>query len=252
MNKLIFGSILALIFCVSCAQKSTTSDPVSWQVKGAALADAGEHRKAAQAYDQALSIAPDHVPSLRGRAQSHMLRGDFLRAEQDYAQLAAIEPANVWNVAQRGLAKSLSGDHVGAVKDFSAALIAEPGNLVAMLNRGFSRYELGQYAPAVDDFSSVLTVDPESLPALYYRARSASGLTHFSEAVKDYARIYALEPAKAAQGASELLGDRPEALEGLVQQALMVVDKGRTLPVLDCIARFVLGKKTLACISAMP
>lgn len=233
--------------------------------QGRALAAQGRYAEALAELDLAVRTAPQQAAvraeALRERAWTQLKRGDAPHAEADFTALLETAPEDLWAHAGRGLARSLAGRHEGAAQDFGFVLEREPENLTALLNRGFSRASLGQHALAVEDFSRVVgltdaqdtqvsssAVDPL---ALYYRARSLAALGRNVQAALDYDRLFALTPDHGAAAARELLGPEPGALELLLAQAKSDTDGGKTLEILDCVARLLLEKDTTACRSSV-
>lgn len=261
MQRILLTLAAAAMLTVSCAPRQAAlpvgtptdgaSDVAEMQARGAALLGAERFTEAARAFDAVLEAEPSNLRALKDRAYSHMRRGDFPRAEVDYSLAMLLDPADVWIKGGRGLARSLAGKHALAVEDFSAMLTARPGNKTALLHRGYARQQVGENALAVEDFSRVVGLDPENLLALYYRARSLFELGRPVQAARDYARMFELDPAGAGQAVLALLGPEPAALDSLVRQALDEKDTGRTVPALDCLARYLLGKETRACVPSL-
>ncbi|GIW71029.1 MAG: hypothetical protein KatS3mg102_0571 [Planctomycetota bacterium] len=71
-------------------------DPDLWCEAGAAYLAAGREAEAAQAYERALALAPEHPYALLGQAYVLYRRQAFAEAEAVLQRLQAVEPAQSW------------------------------------------------------------------------------------------------------------------------------------------------------------
>jgi len=87
-------------------------------------------------YEKALSLDPNLLPALSGRALAHFNLKHFQNAIADYDKTLSLNPQDAVAYNDRGLAKLQLGRDDEAISDFSAAIKIKKRELL-----GFSSYE---------------------------------------------------------------------------------------------------------------
>lgn len=97
----------------------------------------GHYQQALQAYDEALAENPEHLPALRGRAETLIMLDREEEAIAIYNRLIAMEPNNAGHYANRGIAYDHEGEHKKALADYQKSLSLDPeiGNGPGWLTR---------------------------------------------------------------------------------------------------------------------
>ncbi|MCP5420834.1 MAG: tetratricopeptide repeat protein [Gammaproteobacteria bacterium] len=86
----------------------------------------GYYDKAIEEYDRALQEAPDHIPALRGRAETLIMLHREREALALYDELVALQPDNPRHYANRGIAHDRLGEYRKALADYEKSLSLDP------------------------------------------------------------------------------------------------------------------------------
>ncbi len=133
----------------------------------------------------ALDINPDHVPSLRRRADLHVLLDDERAAMADRARAADLAPHDVpLNISAGLLAQNL-GEYDRALALYGRALTVQPANVQARSNRAHIRIHLGQVRAAVGDAEELVRIAPERDRSYLIRLEAYLAAGRFAEATAD-------------------------------------------------------------------
>jgi tetratricopeptide (TPR) repeat protein/tRNA A-37 threonylcarbamoyl transferase component Bud32 len=128
---------------------------------------AGRLEGALEAYDWALSRAPDAVEGYLGRAQVHLALGNLEQAEEDLDRVVPTGgPSFAPALISRAEVRRRRGDPAGALKDLEAVLRVDPDRVEANLATArilLAQGELGPAAEAVEAALAVREGDPEAL-----------------------------------------------------------------------------------------
>ena len=197
--------------------------------KGRSYLRIGENMLAISAFENALLIYPDHLPSKQGLAQ--VKEGGDLILLQQLNQVIADANANAQTYKQRGFYRMNHGDSLGAIEDFtaaialdefdtesfyyrgkiytakkdwnkaehdfSAALALEDQNEGYLLARGQARYLGGALAGALADFTQVIAIDPGNPTGFYHRGITLQRMKRLTEACPDLFKATTLGMAQA-------------------------------------------------------
>jgi tetratricopeptide (TPR) repeat protein len=86
----------------------------------------GEYDRALKKYGETLAENSQHIPALRGRAQTLMMLQRFPEARNELDALIAVEPDFGGNYATRGRVHDLMGSYEKAIADYEHALKLDP------------------------------------------------------------------------------------------------------------------------------
>lgn len=128
--------------------------------RGLAALAAGDHRRAAIAFDEALAMDPDNVLALHNRGLAAVEAGDLKTARTWLERAAAADPYsdNVQN--DLGLVRGRLGDKAGAEAAFQRALAINPDFTVARFNWAIALHRLGRRADALAQLREVRRREP--------------------------------------------------------------------------------------------
>jgi tetratricopeptide (TPR) repeat protein len=150
----------------------------------------------------------DEVWALVKSARAASRAGDHKRAAALYTQALAIEPgpnsASVDLKAARGSEYNYLGMDKEAFADYDAAITVghyftgTDGGIRAFMGRGYAAMNLGKYGAAKADFDAVLKALPKDVPrsssVLAWRGAAWQGLGNREQAIADYKAALALDP----------------------------------------------------------
>jgi len=114
------------------------------------------------AYQRALEIDPDHVPSLINLGNVYYELGEFVRARDIYARAAAVDgdnPRTHFNLAN---ACDETGDLLGATRAYRRSLRLWPGYADAHFNLALVAEKLGSWTLALTHWKRFLELEPGS------------------------------------------------------------------------------------------
>jgi len=86
----------------------------------------GNYQQALQSYEDALAENPEHLPALRGQAETLIMLNRESEAIAIFDALIAREPENPGFYANRGIANDRLGKHHQALADYEMALRMDP------------------------------------------------------------------------------------------------------------------------------
>lgn len=145
-------------------------------------------------YDQALALAPHHLPAQINRARALLDLKRYTESRLAFEKILLVNPDH--RNATLGLAQALQqlGEQEHALGLFQSVLDADPNNTVALNGMGISLKTLGYIDDAVNYLQAGAQHAPES-PELYTNLASAlAQADREDEAVAAYTRALELNP----------------------------------------------------------
>ena len=125
----------------------------------------GAFTEAAAAFEQALALQPDDVPTLISLGEVHLEQGRPAAAEPLFVQALALRPGSVWARVGLGRAAVMRRDYLQAVEHLEEALAVDPGAAdihypLAMAYRGLGDLEQAEVHLRQRDSGQVRRPDP--------------------------------------------------------------------------------------------
>ena len=163
--------ILALAKLGNFSDAATQADALSDSAPDPALqadllTQSGEFHLAANnaaaartVFDRALSIEPNALDALDGRARALASTGDLNGAIADLTRVLWLLPNDAEALALRAAARRRNGDIAGALNDAEAAVAADPDSAVAYFERGAVRAIQRDHNGAREDWSTAVRLD---------------------------------------------------------------------------------------------
>jgi tetratricopeptide (TPR) repeat protein/predicted Ser/Thr protein kinase len=186
--------------------------------RGVALGALGDPQGSLEAYAEAIRLKPDYATAYLNRGAVRRDLGDLHGALADYEEAIRLQPDLALAYTNRGNVRQQLGDLEGAVEDHSEAIRLDPADARGHTNRGNVRLKLGDANGAIRDHTEAIRCDPNLAAAYANRgyARMTSG--DLSGALDDYTAAIRLQPgsssARTGRGTvRERLGDLQGALE---------------------------------------
>ncbi|MFO7900217.1 MAG: tetratricopeptide repeat protein [Planctomycetota bacterium] len=181
-------------FCMSAAVAGTGTTAPDYY-RRARYAETAE--KQIELLTTALSINPDHVPSLRRRAEVHLLLGDQASALADRARAAELSPRDPQLNISAGLLAQELDRHEQAVALYTRALAVEPNNYLARVNRAYARIELRRVKQAIEDADELVRLYPQRDRSYQVRVEAYDCASRFADAVDDLTTLIERSPREA-------------------------------------------------------
>lgn len=134
------------------------SDPVFWNILGAAYDYLEQYDQAVGAYNQAILIDPEYADAYSNRGIALNYQGRFYEAVQDFTKAISIEQ---YPKPYQGRAVSYNslGRYDEAIRDLNICLKLDSNYVPALITRGSSYYYLGNYQQALDDLNKAIDID---------------------------------------------------------------------------------------------
>lgn len=209
---------------------ATPEDAAAWNMLGAANNYGENYRRANEAAERAVELAPDVVRYRFNRALTRWEVGNFEGALADHDFVLSREPAAAHALTERGAVLSALGRYEEAEASWAASLAADPNYIWAHYYRGQALMAQGRYADAASSFSRVLERED------FYPARLWSWVAH-RRAGLAAAELPAQENWPGAIGAY-LRGElSARGLERTARQARLEIDDRRLVSALYFIAQ---------------
>lgn len=177
--------------------------------RAVALAELGREEEAAQAWSQALKVAPEDLGLLLGaadwllgRLQEDPEAGDqaleLLARGKKRARKEGAEEALFELLLMEGEALNQVGECEQALKSLEEALELAPESVEAQMERAVALFELCRFAEAKEAFEGVLEEEPEVAWAHHYLGLIAERRGEEAEARQHLAQARELEPEEFA------------------------------------------------------
>ena len=148
-----------------------------WVSRGEIALAQGDRRSALDAFENALSAAPDSPEALLGMARALVDQNRLPEAAQLLETLSNVtqpgDPANAAALFVRGQLRFARRDYAGADEAYTAALRERPRDPNTFYNRALARIGAGDHRGAIADLTETITLRPEDADAFYALGRTA-------------------------------------------------------------------------------
>ena len=169
----------------------------SWSDKGDLLARLGRTQDAAEAYETALKIFPDHkhtwyklgwvYRTLNNNEKSH--RAFFNTFPEKIFADSSRGPWGSLNLHQRQ-----TEEFNRIVQDRTRILSEDPHNIKAWCDKGYAHYTLEQLPQAIDAWENAGRIDPDFLWPSFARGVALHISGKFTDAIREYSSVLAKDP----------------------------------------------------------
>ena len=130
----------------------------------------GDFAAAKKQLEYALTLAPEHGPSLHYLGLVEKALGNFIGAETALLKAVTLDPNASELRNNLGNILVAQGKYAAAIEHFSAALALEPKNAAAALNLGNVLSRLGRVDEAIQCYDMALKLKPDSPEAQWGQA----------------------------------------------------------------------------------
>lgn len=162
--------------------------------KGKALAFLGDLRGALDCFSRTIKLRPDFVDGFIGQAAAHRIMGNLKDARRAMRIALSLKPldAAAWSVS--GNIEASAGNPLQAVKDYDKAIELDAGLADAWYNKGTFLNDLERYREALDCFDRAVELNPLYSNAWDNRGVVLSNLGRKKEAMSSYDRAILTNP----------------------------------------------------------
>jgi len=138
-----------------------------WFVRGYYYEEAGLHKKAIEAYKQAIRIKPDIAEAHYNLGVAYGKSGMYREAMEAYKQAIRIKPDYAEAHYNLGVIYSKSGMYREAMEAFNQAIRIKPDYAKAHYNLGIIYLVLNDRGSALEQYKILKTLDPEMANQLF-------------------------------------------------------------------------------------
>lgn len=157
--------------------------------------------KAAEAFEQAIRIAPTYIEPRFGLASLEPPTAEGnKRALTQYQKVLDLQPNHAPAYFRLGMVYADLKDKKAAIKAYEKAVGLDPSYIVARYNLGLLLMATKARHRANEQFARILELEPEHARSRFNLGRVAYGLKHYDEAIAEYRQALELRQ-----------GDYPEA-----------------------------------------
>ncbi len=211
-QKLAQADQKANIASLSEVIKTNPNDANALNLRGAAFGQSGDHEKALDDFNAAISISPQYYQAYANRALIYARVGRLDQALTDYDQALSIDPRYSVALIGRGNIHRMRKNYPMAVADYTQALEIQ-ADPIAFFNRGLSYQAMGQHYKAVDDFDNTLGYRSDAPEVYHAKGLSELALQKYEKAYEDF-----YQAARGRKDNYEAWALRGRAAEGMGQK----------------------------------
>jgi aspartate beta-hydroxylase len=131
-----------------------------YEAQAARAVTSGQYNIAIRAWEQILTLDPNHVSTLAKIGKFAIGSGDFLSAQRAFQRIVEIDPTNSQYWVNLAIACKGLKDDTGEELAITSALMADPMDLLALLMRGSVLERQGKRNKAAAAYGAAATVAP--------------------------------------------------------------------------------------------
>ncbi len=150
----------------SAALAARPDDHETFDRRGAAHRELGQHQKALDDFTRAIALSPHDASYYRHRGSVMRDMDRLSEAVADYDRAIELRADYETAYNSRGLAHVQLREFDAAIGDFSRSLEIRPNDAIVLVNRARTFATLRQWSDAVDDFSTALEYDEADVVVL--------------------------------------------------------------------------------------
>ncbi len=196
------------LFASACCQKpddrardlltdSLESDPglaAAFFGRGLLLAEAKQHRLAADDFQRAVELEPSMAAAWRGLGTARRFLHDYPGALAAFDQAVKLDPRSSAALTGRGIVHNLLGNNSASMLDLNRAVELDPLNTQAYNNLANELWERGEHDRALEYYNRALEINPRYVQALNNRGNLYRDLKEYDRALADFARALEIDP----------------------------------------------------------
>ena len=176
----------------SRAIELNSNHAASYNNRGVAYCEKGEHDLAIKDYNEALKFEHELASIYSNRGTTYAKKEEFDLAINDFTKAIEIDSAFAGGYYNRGRAYRDKGNFECAIKDYDEAIRLKPDHAEAYNNRGNALREKGEHDLAIEDYSRAIDLKPNFAIAYYNRGFVYHGAGEHHEAIRDSSKAVEL------------------------------------------------------------
>jgi tetratricopeptide (TPR) repeat protein len=205
---------------VRMADAMLRTDPRShqlWTLRAVGLERSGHSREALEAYQRALSFAPDYLPALEGAAQLDY-KAQTPQAIPLLRRIVSLQPASATAHAMLGVLEYGQKNYGPAAEDFAVAGGALDSQPDALTDYAICLVHLDRTSEAIARFQQLVALEPQNASARYDLALSQWRASNAADALTTLQTLLEAKPPdshalRLAAAIHESNNETPQAIE---------------------------------------
>jgi len=188
---------LIIAGCTAIIQSRSEPDAnraIAFRNRCMAINNTGNHDRAIQDCDQAISLSPGNLEAYLSRGHALFNKGDYDRAILDYGQAITLGSNAANTYVARGAAYHKKGDNAHAIEDLNQAIKLDPNDATAFFARGAAYQAQNENDRAIQDYSQAITLAPRFAAAIYLRGSVKRLMGDVKGGDADIARARQIDP----------------------------------------------------------
>jgi tetratricopeptide (TPR) repeat protein len=189
-----FGLALALLSSSSLLLAENPRTPQDSAREGAEALKGRRYDEAIRCFSETLSVRPDDVPALLGRAEAYRESGDLQRSLTDYSEVVRLAPTNAEAYRGRSRTHDKNRNLKASIADLNETIRLDPKDRESLWFRSQYYVHFNLHDAALADLDAAIAIDLlDPLPHLW-RAKYYEDRDMWSAAETDYIYIQLLDP----------------------------------------------------------
>ncbi|MFQ5957732.1 MAG: XrtA/PEP-CTERM system TPR-repeat protein PrsT [Alphaproteobacteria bacterium] len=187
----------AVLAAVAELEKRMPDNPLTLNLRGAAMIGKNDFGEARRSFEKALEIQPDYFPAGMNLAQLDLREGESERASERYQSIIARDSAHVGALvalADLALRENRADDAISWLEQARSKNPRAGAPRLRLVNIYLGRRESGKALGVARELEQIGGENPQALDAL---ARAQLGAGEANSAVATYRRIIRLNPKSA-------------------------------------------------------
>jgi tetratricopeptide (TPR) repeat protein len=153
---------------------------------GTAYMEAGDHRQAAEAFEEAIRLHPSYVKAMLNLTATLIVLEEHERALEVISEAEVLSPGDPQIWSTKGVVLELRGLTTKALEAYSMTMELDPEDPTAAYNKGNLLLKLGRMEESAAAFKSVLSAAPFHFGATMGLGRSLEGMGKLDMASEIY------------------------------------------------------------------
>ena len=167
--------------------------------------DAGDYKRAAEFFTEAIELNPDNVMAWNGRAWTYAERKQYKQAIADFDKAIDLDSNSELSYFGRGWVHYRLREYAAAIKEYNKVIEINPNNSRAWNDRGAAKSWLGNMTAAVDDYSRAIELKPNYARAYENRSKAYASLGDEEKSAADRQRADKFN--RSNKGADKLIDE---------------------------------------------
>ncbi|HRZ86921.1 MAG TPA: tetratricopeptide repeat protein [bacterium] len=195
MKKIQISALVAIIL-ISAASAGLCEDMIgdTYFKKGNTCYKEQKYDQAADYYQQAVDINPEHLGAMYNLALAYQMRGLYGKAEEYFKKSLALDATYLPAWVGLGLINTRQGRYDDAIAAYKEALKFEKDYYIAHLNLAAVYAKKKMYKEAVEESKTALNINPREINGHLLLGNIYNVNKEYDKAIEEYEWILKIEP----------------------------------------------------------